>query len=399
MVEERDDRLLVSQGRDPLELADRPIFDAVFRHDEKQACAGADRLVDLRVPILARLDVSPVEPGRYVGRSRLQGVVELEGEVPGVDPGITDEVVTGHRPPFLGIGTDPRGPLGDPARTMLCPRPADRNATTISPLAFEYIETIGGFQWRERDQAVRQGRLLISGNTERPAIGRHIVAALDSAHPRIRQRSLRGAELSTMGIGGFQVFGTIDLREVCPSSAMSMPMRPRTLTGSRSLARAAGAAVILIGGLVLVGWLFDIETLKSIIPGMIAMNPGGTAVAFLLAGVSLWIQSAPASRRLRAVAMACAGGVVLWALLRLGGYLLAWDGGPDQLLFREKLALEDRRAGYPNRMAPEHGGGPPPGRPGPAAPGRAVSARRPGRPVRGPGDRDHRAAGHHRLRL
>ena len=80
-------------------------------------------------------------------------------------------------------------------------------------------------------------------------------------------------------------------------------MRPSTLTGSRFFARASGAAVILIGGLVLMGWLFDIDTLKSIIPGMVAMNPGGTAVAFLLAGVSLWIQSAPASRRLRAVAM------------------------------------------------------------------------------------------------
>jgi PAS domain S-box-containing protein len=133
---------------------------------------------------------------------------------------------------------------------------------------------------------------------------------------------------------------------------MSMPARPRTLTGSRYFSRAASAAVILMGGLVLMGWLFDVENLKSIIPGMIAMNPGGTAVAFLLAGVSLWIQSAPASRRLRAVAMACAGAVFLWALFRLGGYLFAWDGGPDQLLFREKLALEERRAGYPNRMAP-----------------------------------------------
>jgi PAS domain S-box-containing protein len=133
---------------------------------------------------------------------------------------------------------------------------------------------------------------------------------------------------------------------------MSTPMRPHTLTGFQSFSRAAGAAVILMGGLVLMGWLFDVEILKSIIPGMIAMNPGGTAVAFVLAGVSLWIQSAPASRRLRAVAMACAGAVVIMALLRLGGYVLAWDGGPDQLLFRDKLALEDRRAGYPNRMAP-----------------------------------------------
>jgi hypothetical protein len=59
---------------------------------------------------------------------------------------------------------------------------------------------------------------------------------------------------------------------------MSMPARPRTLTGSQYFSRAASAAVILMGGLVLMGWLFDVENLKSIIPGMIAMNPGGTAV-------------------------------------------------------------------------------------------------------------------------
>ena len=35
--------------------------------------------------------------------------------------------------------------------------------------------------------------------------------------------------------------------------------------------------------LVLVGWALDIETLKTVLPGMVAMNPGGTAVGFLLA--------------------------------------------------------------------------------------------------------------------
>lgn len=110
--------------------------------------------------------------------------------------------------------------------------------------------------------------------------------------------------------------------------------------------------MILIGGLVLLGWTLDIEIAKSIIPGMIAMNPGGTAVAFLLAGVSLWIQAESGSRRLRAVAAACAVGVVLLAVLRLVGYVWAWDGGPDQLLFREKLAAAERLGGLENRMAP-----------------------------------------------
>ena len=80
------------------------------------------------------------------------------------------------------------------------------------------------------------------------------------------------------------------------------------------------------------GWWSDIETLKSVIPGLVAMNPGGTAVAFVLAGVSLWIQSGPP-----AVAVASRHGVRrhgrALALLRLGGYLLDWDGGPDQACF------------------------------------------------------------------
>jgi PAS domain S-box-containing protein len=135
-----------------------------------------------------------------------------------------------------------------------------------------------------------------------------------------------------------------------------MHIRPPTLTGFRFFARAFGAAVILISGSVLAGWAFDIEALKSALPGMVAMNPGGTALAFLLAGVSLWVQSAPASRRLRALAMACAGGVILLALLRLGGYLLAWDRGPDRLLFRAKLDMEGLRTGHPNRMAPNTAG-------------------------------------------
>ena len=122
--------------------------------------------------------------------------------------------------------------------------------------------------------------------------------------------------------------------------------------GFRYVSRAAGASVVVTGGLVFVGWTIDSPVLKSLIPGMIAMNPGGTALAFLLAGVSLWILAGPVDGRLRAVGIACAIGVVLVASLRLGGYLLGWDGGPDRLLFADKLAREASSSGYPNRMAP-----------------------------------------------
>ncbi len=133
---------------------------------------------------------------------------------------------------------------------------------------------------------------------------------------------------------------------------MSMPVRLRTRDGFRLFACAAGAATILTGAIVLAGWAFDIAVAKSGIPGMVAMNPGGTALAVLLGGMSLCIHVATVSRRLRAVSMACAGVVVLLALCRLGGYCLAWDKGPDQLLFREQLELESLRTGQPNRMAP-----------------------------------------------
>ena len=55
------------------------------------------------------------------------------------------------------------------------------------------------------------------------------------------------------------------------------------------LAKVASVAVILVSCLVLVGWALDVETLKTVFPGMVAMNPGGTAVGFLLAGASLWL--------------------------------------------------------------------------------------------------------------
>ena len=132
-----------------------------------------------------------------------------------------------------------------------------------------------------------------------------------------------------------------------------MTDNPRNLTGFRFLARGAAAAVILISGLVLVGWAFDVAILKSLIPGLTAMNPGGTALAFLLAGVSLWAQaSAGAPPRRRAVGIACAAGVLLIGLARVGGYLAGVDGGPDQLLFRTALGREAVRSGLPNRMSP-----------------------------------------------
>ena len=55
---------------------------------------------------------------------------------------------------------------------------------------------------------------------------------------------------------------------------------------------------------------------------------------------------------LRGPAIACAVAVILLGLLRFGGYLLEWDGGPDGLLFPDKLEREALATGHSNRMAP-----------------------------------------------
>src|SRR5262245_42810203 len=134
---------------------------------------------------------------------------------------------------------------------------------------------------------------------------------------------------------------------------MSIPERPRELTGPSLLARVAGAAAIVSGVLALAGWTFDIGVLKSLIPGRKAMYFGGSALAFLLAGVSLCVQASRVvpSRR-RAFGIGCAAVVLLIAMAPLGNYLARWDGGSDLRMFREALKLEDLRAGQPNGMAP-----------------------------------------------
>ena len=62
----------------------------------------------------------------------------------------------------------------------------------------------------------------------------------------------------------------------------------RLLGRMRSTSRVARGLVMAVAVLVLVGWAFNVEVFRSVIPGLTAMNPGGTALAFLLAGGSLW---------------------------------------------------------------------------------------------------------------
>lgn len=118
------------------------------------------------------------------------------------------------------------------------------------------------------------------------------------------------------------------------------------------LLKAASAVAVLVGCLVLAGWLLDIEILKRIFPGLVAVNPA-TALAFILAGASLLllqIQDKPL--RLLRVAQVLAFVVAMVGLFKLVGILFGWDLGFDQLLFRQKLESEAAVTGVSNQMAP-----------------------------------------------
>jgi PAS domain S-box-containing protein len=132
-----------------------------------------------------------------------------------------------------------------------------------------------------------------------------------------------------------------------------MTAHPRIVQALLFFSRAAGAVVVLEACLVLLGWTLDSAALKSVFPGLVAMNPT-TAVAFVLAGISLWSVSTgpagpagPADARARRIGAACAGIVALIGLLKLVSFI-GPDLGVDQLLFREKLEAYTP----PNRMAP-----------------------------------------------
>jgi len=120
---------------------------------------------------------------------------------------------------------------------------------------------------------------------------------------------------------------------------MVAPRRPTLVT---VLAAVVGA----IGGLALVGWIFDLSPLTEVIPGSVGMK-ANAAVALLLlaAGIAL----AEGSGMRRALAGAAAGAAALIAGLSLLEYAVG-NLGIDQLLFSDPQGVSG--ASPAGRMAP-----------------------------------------------
>lgn len=107
---------------------------------------------------------------------------------------------------------------------------------------------------------------------------------------------------------------------------------------------SAAVFAIAMSLVVIVGWHFDLPTLRSSVPGLVAMNPM-TAVAFFLSGVCLWWK-ATHTRDSWARAL---GAIVLGiGVLKLIDYATGVVG-IDRLFYNSKLGIG---TGFPNRMAP-----------------------------------------------
>lgn len=100
--------------------------------------------------------------------------------------------------------------------------------------------------------------------------------------------------------------------------------------------------VMLIGFLVLLGWLLDIATLKSISPQWISMKTN-TALCFLLIGFSVFLQNPlikwPVNLAYKKTLSVSAAVVVgLIAILTLIEYLFRINLGIDELIFKEDVS-------------------------------------------------------------
>jgi PAS domain S-box-containing protein len=128
-------------------------------------------------------------------------------------------------------------------------------------------------------------------------------------------------------------------------------MKQSPATGHPQLqwyATAATVVVAAIGAATMVGWVFGISLLKTMLPGLVAMKVN-SAIAFMLSGSALWLVRQAPSRRARAAADLAGALVALIGLVTLLEYALGVPLGIDQLIFVEPIGSYGTLA--PGRMA------------------------------------------------
>jgi len=101
--------------------------------------------------------------------------------------------------------------------------------------------------------------------------------------------------------------------------------------------RWASVVIIGIAGLVLFGWLLNVQVLKSVAPHFIAMNPL-TAVLFILSGAALLDSTAKGKKSSKKVVKICGVLVLLGGAMKVVECVFDFNLNFDELLFRKAVS-------------------------------------------------------------
>lgn len=108
----------------------------------------------------------------------------------------------------------------------------------------------------------------------------------------------------------------------------------RFIARAKKFSIAAGIFLMLVGAVVLAGWLLDITRFKSLHGDI--MTKANAAALLVLSGLSLCLLNLDTEKRaLRIAAKVCAAVVAVVGILTLSEHLVGWNLGIDQLLFEE----------------------------------------------------------------
>jgi hypothetical protein len=97
--------------------------------------------------------------------------------------------------------------------------------------------------------------------------------------------------------------------------------------------RRAGAVIVLIGCVVLIGWLFNIQNLKSFASDSVAMNPA-TAVVFILVGYGVIRAGNRGGKSPDKIMVLCAAIVLMGGAMKVLDCAFGLDFAFDRMLFR-----------------------------------------------------------------
>jgi PAS domain S-box-containing protein len=125
------------------------------------------------------------------------------------------------------------------------------------------------------------------------------------------------------------------------TNATMRSVGPNVLKRYGFISSFAGPLAMAVGGLVLVGWLFGVRTLTSVMPHFTTMKPN-TAFCFMVAGLSLWLLRLRSSQAVQfnrskhhRLGQFCALLVAFVGFLSLGEIFLNLNLGIDQMLLRD----------------------------------------------------------------